>query len=198
MTNLTFYKVSFWGLILMGAMFFACKSDKKGAMTAKTTPEMLTLAGDSYAMLNQESLRPGEVTSMRKVANDILAHRIKESGSKSYTIVDKDIWVYDGVVKNSKMTMADSLGGRWIDFKENLTYEYGRYDKKEGQGRYTYDLEKGTLLMMDDNEAIKPQEFEVKLRDDMMVIVGLYTYEDNNMQAKLTRHPSYPSRAAGK
>ena len=94
--------------------------------------------------------------------------------------------------------MADSLGGRWIDFKENLTYEYGRYDKKEGQGRYTYDLEKGSLLMMDDNEAIKPQEFEVKLRDDMMVIVGLYTYEDNNMQAKLTRHPSYPSRAAGK
>ena len=40
----------------------------------------------------------------------------------------------------------------------------------------------------------KAQEFEVKLRDDMLVIVGLFNTKDNNIQAKLDRMPAYPSK----
>ena len=53
-------------------------------------------------------------------------------------------------------------------------------------------MEKAFLLLIDDNEGMKPQEFEVKMNNDMLVIVGHYTYKDNNMQAKLLRQASYP------
>lgn len=196
--NFLRFHVNVFGLLTFSLIMLAsCKSEQKNNNPPKTREEMEKRAGDSYIMLNQDGTRPGEVTSMRKVATDILASRMKES-SKSITIMDKDIWVYDGVVKNSDMTMRDSLGGSWIDFREDLTYEYGRYDKKGGKGKYHYDLDKGLLLMVDENEAIKPQEFEVKLRNDMMVIVGAPTYEDNNLQAKLVREAAYPVGSAPK
>lgn len=198
MNFLTFQAKVFGSLIFALLFMASCKSDHKTNEPPKTREDMEKQAGDSYIMLNQDGKRPGEVTSMRKVASGILASRVKEAANKSYTIMDKDIWIYDGVVSEKGMKMRDSLGGRWIDFKEDLTYEYGRYDKKEGRGKYFYHLENGTLLLIDDNEAIKPQEFEVKHRNDMMVIVGMSTYEDNNLQAKLVREATYPAAAPSK
>lgn len=108
--------------------------------------------------------------------------------------MDKDIWVFGGLVSDTRTLFGDSLNGAWIDFKENLTYDYGQYENKSGSGHYFYDFEKATLLMLDDNPAIKPQEFEVKMNNDMLVIVGQFIYKDNNMQAKLDRKASFPSK----
>jgi archaellum component FlaG (FlaF/FlaG flagellin family) len=170
----------------------SCKMDNKATTPSAKAEMMSQKVGDAYAMLNQEDFKPGEIKADRAAALEALNFRMKESGNKAYTIMDKDIWVYDGVVKSSDMVTGDSLGGRWIDFKEDLTYEYGRFDQKEGKGKYFYDMEKAFLLLLDDNEGIKPQEFEVKMNNDMLVIVGHYTYKDNNMQAKLLRQASYP------
>jgi len=178
--------------ILFALFILSCKFDNKATSSSAKSEMMMEKVGDAYAMLNQEDFKGDEIKSERIAALTVLSHRMKESGNKSYTIIDKDIWVYDGVVKNSNMIFGDSLGGRWIDFKENLTYGYGRFDKSEGSGKYFYDFEKATLLMIDDHEGIKPQEFEVKLHNDMLVIVGMYTYKDNNMQAKLSRQASFP------
>lgn len=170
----------------------SCKMDNQATTPSVKAENMKKNVGDAYAMLNQEDFKAGEIKSERIAAMEALNFRMKESGNKSYTIMDKDIWVYDGVVKNSDMVTGDSLGGRWIDFKDDLTYEYGRYDQKEGTGKYFYGMEKAFLLLIDDNEGMKPQEFEVKMNNDMLVIVGHYTYKDNNMQAKLNRQPSFP------
>ncbi|MEY3419885.1 MAG: hypothetical protein RIR48_165 [Bacteroidota bacterium] len=178
-------------IVAISLMFTGCKSDSTSPGGTKTKPSAIS---DAYILSNQQGLAPLEIEAMRKTAAETLAYRKKESGSKSYTIMDKDIWVFGGFVTGSKALFTDSLGGAWIDFKENLTYDYGKYDKKGGSGHYFYDMDKATLLMLDDNPAIKPQEFEVKLKDDMMVIVGLFNTNDNNIQAKLDRMPSYPSQ----
>jgi hypothetical protein len=169
----------------------ACKTDNTPGKGKDTKQEPIN---DAYILLNQTGIAPVELEAMRKTASETLAFRKKESGNKSYTIMDKDIWAFGGFVTESKTLFTDSLGGAWIDFKENLTYDYGKYDKKGGSGHYFYDMEKATLLMLDDNPAIKPQEFDVKLREDMLVIVGQPNTRDNNIQAKLDRMPSYPSK----
>ena len=178
-------------LVALSLMFTGCKSDGTSIGGTKDKPSTIS---DAYILNNQKEILPAEIEAMRKTAAETLAFRKKESGNKSYTIMDKDIWVFGGFVSDSKALFTDSLGGAWIDFKENLTYDYGKYDKKGGSGHYFYDLEKATLLMLDDNPAIKPQEFEVKLKDEMLVIVGLFNTNDNNIQAKLDRMPSYPSK----
>ncbi|MBK8349813.1 MAG: hypothetical protein IPL08_20230 [Saprospiraceae bacterium] len=168
----------------------SCKMENKS--TARSGDNGKSV-GDAYALLNQEDVKDVDVKAMRASALNILEHRYKESSKKTYTILDKDIWVFDAIVKNSNMMTGDSLGGRWIDFKEDLTYDYGRMDKKEGKGKYFYDFDKANLLLIDDNENIKPQEFEVKALNDMLVIVGQYIYKDNNIQTKLTRKASFPT-----
>ncbi len=184
-------------LIVIGFLVFlftSCGMDNKSTTPSAKAALMIEKVGDANGLLNQEDMKEGEIVLDRKEALDILEHRIKESGKKSFTIIEKDLWVFDGIVKNSQMLIGDSLQGRWIDFKEDLTYDYGRKENKEGSGRYFFDFDKSILLMLDDNEGIKPQEFEVKLRNDMLVIVGMFTYDDNNMQAKLTRAEKAPGK----
>ncbi|MBP6448604.1 MAG: hypothetical protein WAT22_09660 [Saprospiraceae bacterium] len=178
-------------LMVFSLMFAACKSDNTSGKGSSASPAPIS---DAYILSNQMGIAPIEIEAMRKAASETLAFRKKESGNKSYTIMDKDIWAFGGFVTESKTLFTDSLGGAWIDFKENLTYDYGKFDQKGGSGHYFYDMEKATLLMLDDNPAIKAQEFEVKLRDDMLVIVGLFNTKDNNIQAKLDRMPAYPSK----
>ncbi len=149
------------------------------------------LAND-YAMLNQDDMTPAEIAKYRSTAISALEFRYKESGKESITIMDKDIWLYEGTVKNSDLIPMDSLGGKWIDLKEDLTYEYGSYAVSKGKGRYHYDLEKRLLLLVDDNDLIKPQEFKVKALNDILVLEGSYIYKDNNLQAKLGRRSARP------
>jgi hypothetical protein len=162
--------------------FLSCKADK---------PKVL---GNDYAMLNQDQLKPAEITKMRAGAIAVLEHRYKENNKKSYTIMDKDIWVYEGTVKNSDLKPLDSLGGKWLDLKEDLTYTYGAYGDQTGSGRYDYDIEKGLLLMIDDNAMMKPQEFKIKALNDILVFEGSYLYKDNNLQAKLGRRSAKPAK----
>lgn len=171
----------------------ACKYEK-----ANQNPELQTFEHSDvpqhYVMLNQEEISPEELAIMRQRALAVLNHRQSENNNKSYTIVDKDLWKYDGSVKNSDFTKGEALAGKWIDFKEDLTYTYGDYGDQKGSGRYFFDLETKKLLLLDDHPGIKPQEFDVKLTNDMMVIVGEFLYQDNNLQAKLVRIPERPAK----
>ena len=178
--------------IIITWCFVGCKLDSKRDKTGNGgSKEALSQA---YILNNQKDIFPLEIESMRKVATEALTLRKKESGNKSYTALDKDIWHFGGLISETKTLFGDSLNGTWLDFKENLTYDYGQYDEKVGSGHYFYDLEKATLLMLDDNLAIKPQEFEVKMNGDMLVIVGQPIYKDNNMQSKLDRSSTFPSK----
>jgi hypothetical protein len=96
----------------------------------------------------------------------------------------------------SDMKMGDSTAGEWLDFKEDLTYEYGKFDQVNGGGRYFYNFDESTLLMIDNNAAMKPQEFETKHANDVMILIGKPLYRDNNIQTKLNLVASKPSKSA--
>ena len=170
--------------------FIGCKSDEKS--NTKSTLKVENQVPSGYILSNQKEICPLEIEQMRKAASEVLAYRKKESGNKSYTVMDLDIWKFGGLVSDIRTLFGDSLNGSWMDFKENLTYDYGQYDQKSGSGHYFYDFEKATLILLDDNPAIKPQEFEVKMNNDMLVIIGMLSYKDNNMQAKLDRVKEFP------
>ncbi len=184
---------TYYLFLIISFCFSACKSD--GEKSTKSLTKSNSVISKAYMLTNQKDFLPQEIETMRKTASEVLALRKKDSGNKSYTVMDKDIWAFGGLVSDSRALFGDSLAGTWIDFKENLTFDYGQYDKKSGSGHYFYDMEKATLLMLDDNPAIKPQEFEVKMNNDMLVIVGQAIYKDNNMQAKLDRKATFPTKS---
>ena len=178
-------------MILLSVFLFSCKNNNS-TVSEKSSTETSMAVPDHYAMMNQEDFTILEVTGMRQSAIALLNHRKTAQNNKSYTILDKDIWLYEATVKNSDFITGEKVAGRWIDFRENLTYAYGIYQDQKGTGQYFFDFENKKMLMIDDHPAIKPQEFDVKLSNDMLVLVGEAVYSDNNLQAKLIRIPTIP------
>jgi len=52
---------------------------------------------------------------------------------------------------------------------------------------YTYNFDTGLLLMLDNDPNLKPNEYNVKVHNDLVILEGQATYQDNNIQAKLVR-----------
>jgi hypothetical protein len=192
MNNFKLISIVFFTLTVI----FSCKnienkeSETKNELTVE--PNKSANIDAFYPMLNQKELGTLQVSNYRLSAQPILEFRQKESGNKSYTILDKDIWAYKFVAIGSEISKPADNAGKWINFKEDLTYEYGLKSKVLGNGRYHYDFDKGVILLLDNDKAIKPSEYRVKPLMDAMVFEGTSTYEDNNIQAKLERIEKLP------
>lgn len=178
------------GIILCN--LWACKNEKNTSSKEIGIQKVDTADIEAfYPLLNQKKLNTMDIYNYRKNAEAELENRIKAQGSKSYTIIDKDIWAVRFVVFGSDISKPEENEGKWIDFKEDLTYAYGLKKEVKGGGRYHYNFEEGIILMLDNDERIKPSEFGLKPFNDVLIFEGKFTYSDNNMQAKLERIPSY-------
>jgi len=178
-------------LLASAIVCFSCK-EKPLKNEAPKDPVTTTINQSAnieafYPMLNQSDLSTNEVAAFRKSAYPIAVHRNKESGQKSYPILTKGKWAYEGIFKGSEFINMDSTQIKWIQFKDNLTYEYGENKSVKGKGLYSYSFDSGILLLVDDEIAIKPHEYNVKAHNDLIILEGMPTYEDNNIQAKLVR-----------
>ena len=140
-----------------------------------------------YPMLNQSDLSTNEIVIYRQSATPIVNHRNKESGNKSVAILTQDKWAYEGIFKGSEFVRMDSTHVKWIDFKDNLTYEYGENKEVKGSGIYAYNFDTGVLLLVDNEITMKPYEYKVKAHNDLIILEGMSTYQDHNIQAKLVR-----------
>ncbi|MCB9310051.1 MAG: hypothetical protein H6567_08340 [Lewinellaceae bacterium] len=180
--------------LMCSHIFFSCKPQNSTKTTHKAAAAVAP--NPAWDLLNQENISAADIATMRTNAEGMLEFRDKELNHKSVTIIDKDIWKVVAFIIGRDGKFGDKLHGAWIDFKEDLTYTYGHYDKTEGQGLYIYDLDKELILLIDDNQTMKPQEFKVKVTNDNLVLVGTETYRDNAMQAKLDRTASFPSAPA--
>jgi len=169
----------------------SCKNTLNSSISPEKVEELKKKVLD-YLMNNQEGLPDDEIKSMRASAKSILDLRMKES-PKSITSMDKDLWVYDAILKSSEVIFGATLKGGWIDFKENGNYTYGFFDGARGQGKYHYSSDTNLLLLLDNSNAMKPHEYQIKPNNDMIVMEGNGTYKDNNIQAKLSRSASAPT-----
>ena len=126
-----------------------------------------------------------DIPKLRGQALSILDYRAKNDSS-TYAIIEADVWEYQFIF-DGEMSKPDQYKGVWIDFLSDGTYEYGTNSKVDGSGRYNYHFERGELLMVDDQNSVKPQEWDVKNAGDAMVLIGTATYKDNAIQMKLER-----------
>lgn len=172
-------------------MLLSCKND------APTRPKALT-GGDSKQSSFVENPVKRErmeamkkknanvnIPAMRVQALSILNHRLKKDSS-SYAIIEADLWEYKFVFKG-EMSKPGEYKGTWIDFKNDHTYEYGQGSNIQGGGKYNYNFDRSELLMVDNDNSQKPQEWSVKNAGDVMILVGTATYRDNATQMKLER-----------
>lgn len=179
-------------------LLISCNSDKVNRPqpileTNKAIPVVTKTSTSEDSQSNSTNLvtnrkaSPNEVATKRAQALAIINHRLK-SDSDSYAIIEADTWEYE-FVYNREMSKPGEYAGVWLDFKPDHTYEYGTNSKINGSGRYNYSLDRGEVLMVDNDATKKPQEWTVKHADEMMVMIGTATYKDNHIQQKLLRRP---------
>jgi hypothetical protein len=177
----------------------SCKQDKStvsnNGSTEPKKPETTVITKDNSLLTivkNMGKVKANQVPDMKREATVIINHRYKQTEKKPYIILDKDMWEYEFVFTGKTMTKPGQLAGMWIDFNEDQTYSYGYYEENMGTGIYTFDLTSGLLLLIDDSDDVKPQEFEAKLFDKSLIMDGNEIYRDNNYNAKLRRIETKP------
>jgi hypothetical protein len=187
-------------LPILVILFFSCKEmGTKANQAGKTKGNVSVLpVAEQLIISNQANASDSLVQAYRASAASILEHRISAATSKTATGMDKDLWVVDAVLKGEKMTFGDDVKGFWMDMGEDNTYKYGSYEVQMGSGKYFFDVDKSTLLTIDNDTRIKPQEFQTILTNDALVLVGSAVYGDNNMQAKFQRKDAMPVKPAKK
>lgn len=164
-------------------IILSCNSDSKTSGGSDSNTQV-PANQERLKGLKQED-NTGNIAAMRAQALSILNHRLKNN-PESYAIVEADVWQYQFVF-DGEMSKPGEYDGVWIDFKPDFTYEYGKNATVNGSGRYNYHFERGELLMIDNDNSMKPQEWQCKNAGDAMVLIGTATYQDNSIQMKLVR-----------
>lgn len=133
-----------------------------------------------------------QIKQMNEQALAILQYR-RENKPKNYAIIDVGVWAYEAAFKDGAMSKPGEYDGHWIDFDENNNYEFGIKNQVKGSGKYHYDNDSQLLLLVNNNPEVKPEEYELKLVNDIMIMMGKTTYQDNGFQAKLVKISERPN-----
>jgi hypothetical protein len=161
-------------------IFLACKADTSSdTKSDKDNPALNNKNEEIGKNVNAELSIPG----LRAQALSILNHRLKKFPD-TYAIIDHNLWEYKFIF-DKEISPPGKYDGVWIDFKTDHTYEYGNRSVVEGAGRYNYHLDRGELVIVDNDQNKKPQEFTVKIANDVMILQGTSTYNDRHIQMKL-------------
>jgi hypothetical protein len=184
-------------LIITFSIFIisSCKNDT--AETVKKDKETITqeLIEEGYTDATVDIAKDTEqIKQWRDYAKKAIEFRRKEDNNKAWQILDVDLWEYEFKFEKQKVSEPGAMAGKWIDFDQDLTYTYGYFDKQEGSGQYHYNLDTQDLLLLDDDESIKPYEYKAKIVNTIMILQGNVTYKDNSVQAKLKRINARPAK----
>jgi hypothetical protein len=93
-----------------------------------------------------------------------------------------------GGEKNSEQPYKDE----WIDFDPDGTFKAGKLKQQTHTGKWGYNHDTKTLIIMPDDISYKISEWKVMFNDQMLVWVGTTTYGDNPIQLKLVRKTELP------
>ncbi len=173
------------------AFLLACKSDTPqrpdSSVDSREERHMVDNEAikEKLRLKKEKPLDPDYVTKLRSQAISILNHRLKTIG-KTYAMVEAGTFEYQ-FVYNGEMSKPGAYKGKWIDFRSDHTYGYGDKTGQKGTGKYNYHLDRSEILMVDDDPSKKPEEWQTKHADDVMIMIGTATYKDNHIQMKLVK-----------
>lgn len=165
--------------IVLGSSLYSCKSDA----STKSNKDIKVSEEATPAMI-----------ALHERAKSVYEFRMKNTEFSTAQILDAGVWEYKFTFADGAMSEVGALAGKWIDFADDNTYEYGLYDDVKGSGIYHYDPMTTIALLVDNDPAEKPQEFEMKLVMDALVMVGQKTYNDNSTQSKLDKRDVRPTK----
>jgi len=195
-------------LLSIAVCLLSCKSDQNRqvketgeivldpAAVDQFTAESSISKGVRIIKNMRDKVTPQMVEDKVAEATGILQYRYKEQGTKSWQILTANYWEYQYIFGGDEMSKPGELDGRWIKFEDDLTYEYGYYQDKQGSGRYHYSLDSGLLLLVDNNPKIKPNEYEVNMASNICILIGTPVYYDNNFQCKIRGRVDIPAKGA--
>jgi hypothetical protein len=172
-------------------LFFIAISCKENTKIGQSTQKKEESPVSSVAGHKPVPPPPVNVPALYSQAEAILKYR-EENNPKKWAIIDVGVWKYDGIFKDGTLLKQGEVEGKWIDFDQNGNYEYGLNSNILGKGRYHYDNDKSTLLLLDDTRTKKPEEYNARLINGIMIIQGMDTYQDNGFQAKLSKMDARP------
>ena len=192
-------EVYFYFILLIPLITYGCKDkqqdpkvDAKEVMDASEIDQRIVTEAPSEVIKNMKIVESVDVPEMIRLATGILNHRQKELNNKSWQVLDKDLWEYDIIYAGVKNTKPGYMDGYWLDFNEDLTYSYGYKKEVQGEGRFVYDAATSLLLMVDNDSAIKPREYEARISNRTIILDGNGTYKDHNINARLIRISERP------
>lgn len=176
--------------LCMISMLHACKEEKSQPVT-----EAKNVIQDTVMQQTAEkkAMGAGQIEQLHKQASAILAYRLENKPEK-YAIIDVGVWEYEAAFKEGAMSKPGEYAGHWIDFDEKGGYEFGVYDEVKGKGKYHYDNDSHLLLLVNNDPQVKPEEYELKLIQSVMIMMGKSTYQDNGFQAKLLKTEKRPAK----
>jgi hypothetical protein len=179
-------------MMFTSVLVYSCKPGSAGGEASIPEAALGKPVEEVYLLSNQKGLQDSTIQNQRVAAEKELRQRIDTSARQLVSVLEKDLYQIQAVLRGSEVVFDEKVKAGWIDFAPDNTYKYGVYADQMGGGRYHFDASGSLILLVDYNQMIKPQEFQALINGDALVLVGQDTYRDNNMQAKLNRMPEMP------
>jgi hypothetical protein len=149
--------------------------------------------GQNAIKVENFTMGPDLIRSWQAQALKEIETQAKASNNKSYASLTVRPFVIDAVVVD-EFAEKSIHEGMWIRFKDDLTYEYGRYGDVKGKGRYYYNADNEIITVLDDNLNVKPIEFGVGWDMGFIVIGGTKKYNDDGIMVKLIAKNELPTK----
>lgn len=131
--------------------------------------------------------RPG----YRAYAKQLIKTRAEKEEAMS--LLTSDHWAYEFVHDGYEMSKSGAYDGQWLKYEDDHTYEYGLRNEVQGSGTYHYSVTSGVMIMLDNDENKLPEEWNVKSRDEVMILEGAtINFGNNPRQCKLLRWNGRP------
>ncbi len=168
-------------IIILLFSLSACKQNTKNDSNSASHVVQSPVKAKSVANI------PGPLSSvlLRDKGQALIDYRREHSESKSVQIIDNGVWEFVLVFDGDKMHKPSKDVSSWIDFKLDGTFDYGKGSKVVTTGQYHFDLDKLELVILDDDKAIGPNVWSVKLTSSAMVWLGNAELTNNGYQIKL-------------
>ncbi len=160
------------------AMFSSCKSVDVGS-------------GSFHPVSIQKDLTSMELQDIRSNVKRQIEFRITNQ-PRDVQLISNDWWKIEGYYNAGEVISAVN-DDFWMKVENDHTYKLGSQSTVSEIGICHYDDEKGSLLLLPNDESLQPKIWRVQLSGDQFVLFGTQEYGINNgMQIKfilLGRNP---------
>lgn len=170
--------------------FLACnqQAKKSQSFTPPTTEDLIfplnIQKGGTFTSLEQ----------IRAQARTIIDHRIEQE-PEALAMLTSTHWWPEYVFNAGSISKEGHYDGYWLRFDEDFKYQYGQYQHLFGEGKYHFNLDSKSLIMLDSDVDSEPKVWTANYNGQAIALVGTHEYGVNNgMQIKLVSIDEQPQQ----